>query len=123
MPPRAGCVSAGSMGDGVLVDVIELRRQGVRLTPAQVRACSAVRGLLCLDPVRAAAPRGRRPAPLLALLLAPDEPRGLLEPLSDARVAKTARRAMLIVGTQQAVLHRRLRVEHRQAWWVRPAAA
>lgn len=105
----------------MLVDVVQLRRKGLRLPPEEVRAAAPVRGLLCLDPTRPGYYRGQRNAPLLAMLLAPGEPRGLLDPLDNAKVAKISRGAMLIIGTQQEVLHRRIYVDHRQAWWVRPA--
>ena len=105
----------------MLVDVVELRRQGRRLHPDFLRAAGPVRGLLTLTAVRAGWYPGKRNAPLFATLVQPDIPNHLLEPLDQARVAKIDRGAMLIVGVQQHIRPVRVYESLRQAWWVRPA--
>ena len=105
----------------MLVDVVELRRQGRRLHPDLVRAAAPVRGVLTLTPVRAGWYPGKRNAPLFATLVQPDIPNHVLEPLDQARVARIDRGAMLIVGLQQYVRPVRVLETVRQAWWVRPA--
>lgn len=103
----------------MLVDVVELRRAGVRLPPEAVNAAQPVRGVLRLDRSRPAW-HGRH-SPLLALLLTERTSSQVLEPLVDARVVKIARGAMLIVGLQQHVRPIRVYESLQQAWWVRPA--
>ena len=107
----------------VLVDVVELRRRGLRRPSEELRAAVPVRGVLSMKPSRGIWADGQRHAPLLAMLLAPELPEHLLEPLDQARVTRIRQGALLIVGLQEVVRPIR-RVDHcRQAWWVRPVGA
>ncbi len=105
----------------MLVDVVELRRGGVRLPAEVVKAARPIRGLLHMDPSRPAWYRGQWHPPLMAMLLEEGRPEKLLEPLDHASVTKIARGALLIVGLQEHIRPIRVREEYRQAWWCRPA--
>jgi hypothetical protein len=105
----------------MLVDVVELRRDGKRLPAEVVRAAQPVRGILQIHDARPGM-RWWRPGaerPLLAGLLRPGSFDYVLAPLDRARVVKIDSRGMLVVGLQEKKhFNRDIGVE-RQAWWVR----
>jgi hypothetical protein len=105
----------------MLVDVVPLRRCGIRLPREEVFAARPVRGLLQLSLERPAAYyRDKRNAPLVAGVVRADEPEWALPPLSSARVMKINRRGMLIVGVEEVPTMGRRGVDLvPQAWWVR----
>lgn len=119
-PLWSGCAKASRRWLEVPVDVVELRRGGVRLPAEVVKVVAPICGLLRMDPSRPGWYPGQRNPPLMGMLLAPGKPESLLEPLDRARVVKIDRGAMLIVGVQQHVRPIRVYEDLPQAWWVRP---
>lgn len=106
------------------MDVVELRREGLRLAAEVVKTAQPVRGVLTLREAHAGLYRTGRTSALMAMLVAESELCSVLEPLHDARVVEIGARGLLVVGTQHAIKHRHS-YSHRQAWWARvvPGAA
>jgi hypothetical protein len=86
----------------MLVDVLQLRHRGVRLTRETLKAATPVRGVLRVTSIRPGFqnyPLARRA--LAAKLFVPDGSNYALEPLDDARVCEMGERGILIIGVQQ----------------------
>lgn len=108
----------------MLVDLVELRRAGVRLPREEARAVRPIRGELMLTVARPGYYQGMKNPPLLALLVSLCEKRRhLIEPLDHARVTKISGGAMLLVGVQQHIRQIRVYENWPQAWWVRPVGS
>jgi len=105
----------------MLVDVVRLRRAGVRLPPEEVKQATPLRGQLQLGMERSAAYyRVKYTAPLLAGVLRLDKTEWALPPLCSARVMKINSRGMLIVGLEELSIDGGRHFDRvRQAWWVR----
>lgn len=105
------------------VEVIELRREGVKLTADQLRQAKPVIGRLMLQRSPHAWHASKARAPLVAMLIE-DLPqvRTVLEPIDAARVVEIGQRGMLIVGMQEARRGRRY-MTFAQAWWARPVGS
>lgn len=103
----------------MIVDVVELRRRGVRIASDEALRAAPVRGRLQLTPCQPAWRRDKARAPLMALLVAPGACEHVLEPLDRARVVEIGFKGLLIIGMQELGRGRRL-TAYRQAWWARP---
>lgn len=104
----------------MLVDVLELRRHGKRLSEDQLRAAPPVRGWIDMDELHPMWVANKMRAPLRVMLLDPGgAARKVLEPLDHARVFKIRRGGLLIFGQQEVRARGRVYEEFRQAWWVR----
>jgi hypothetical protein len=106
----------------MLVEVVELRREGKRLTPERIKAARPTRGLLLMHDTRPGTnyrPVARRYRPRLVGLMEPTTRRFILPPLDFAWVEKIDERGMVIKGLQ--ILGRSPKDERLvpQAWWVR----
>lgn len=105
----------------MLVDLVELRERGVKLSRENVLARAPLRGELSLDEGQPGWYRGKKDAPLLASLVVPNGGCLVVAPLNHARVSKIRRGALLIFGLQQFSYSGRdkdLR-EFPQVWWCR----
>ncbi|GAP34657.1 hypothetical protein ABXN37_05785 [Piscinibacter sakaiensis] len=106
----------------ILVDVVPLRRLGVRRPDAELRAAAPVRGRLVLEDVRGQ-PIRRWAGPEVARLSAPGSAVYLLPCLDSAVIVRRRGREIVIAGTEEVELPGRRLATYRQAWWCRPAPA
>jgi hypothetical protein len=102
----------------MLVDVVCLRRGGVRLPSEQVKGTQPVRGVLYLGNRRSV--WHSRSRDLCAHLSIQGRAREALPLLDYCRVVKITGRGILIIGIEEKELPGRQWIEYRQAWWVRP---
>jgi hypothetical protein len=108
----------------MLVDVVELRRRGEKLSKDEVRAAKPVRGELMLHNIRPGINywRGRQ-RPLQAGLLRPGTYDWALPPLDYACVTRIRPgKGMTIAGFQETGIRKATQI-HLQVWWARPVTA
>jgi len=105
----------------MLVDLVEMRKRGVRLDRESLRLVRPHRGVLSLTASRPGRdPRDRNP-PLLAGLCAEGGMAWVVPPLDQARVTHISPRGMVIRGRQELQSTRSSRSSDwfDQAWWIR----
>ena len=85
----------------MLVDLVELRCQGVKLPREVVLAAVPLRGELSLSEGRPGWYRGQRSPPLLAGLVVPGKTEWALAPLDQAWVKVIRGGNLVVIGTQQ----------------------
>lgn len=103
----------------MLVDVVELRRDGVRVPRDRITSVRPIRGHLWLTNFRPAADNST--TPLMAALLLNEK--SLLPPLDWAEVRSIRDGQLLVVGFQDTGLNPRNPKPMRQSWWCRLVTA
>jgi hypothetical protein len=106
----------------MLVEVVCLRREGVKLPPEELRAVKPVRGYLTIDTVSMGTPAAEaRPVRKeLARLWQPDvaETPRPVDGLECASISRVGGDALLVVGVE-SIDEEFTRAGHPQAWWCR----
>lgn len=103
----------------VLVDVVRMRRQGVKLPREEVRTALPVRGELQISACRPGYFAGQANPPLLAGLVEPGTCSWALPPLDGAQVTRIYGPHLIIVGIEERVVTAKRVEKYRQAWWCR----
>lgn len=112
----------------MLVDVVQLRYRGEKLSGDRLRAQKPIRGRLTLHDIRPGTQwwsKGKRERPLLAGLMGVETKDFIIAPLDYARVTRVRDNGMVIIGFQMAPdpNNRGRAPIYPQAWWVRPVTA
>ena len=109
----------------MLVDLVELRAQGMKLPREVVLAATPLRGELSLSEGRPGWYRGQKNPPLLAGLVVPGRTEWAIAPLDSAWVKAIRNGDMVIHGIQQHSSSGRDRDirPFPQAWWCRIVGA
>lgn len=104
----------------MLVDVVELRRKGLKLPKEVYSSATPIRGKLVLSDARPGRYIGQKKAPLLAGLVVPGGHQWMLPPLDEARVTCIREGSILVIGQQQLARSRdKDELVFDQAWWCR----
>lgn len=107
----------------MLVEVVCLRREGVKLPPEELRAATPLRAYLTIDTVSVGPPivESRRLRQDLARLWQPDGSQDVrtVDGLECARVSRVGGNALLVVGVETSRDESLSQAGHPQAWWCR----